>query len=249
MAVTLIQAHAMAMILSMMTFGSTGIIIARYGRSLRFGTYKQLLGKAVWFQIHRFFLSISSLLILTGFLFILVWAGGQWVDPQRLGLRLFAHSIMGGTIVCCAMIQIWLTLYRCNPNSRFRFIFDWSHRIVGLLAFILSIPTIFLALSLMRKYHIALVTIISIWAVWIVMVVMICEKIEHKRRVSAAAMANNIQQCDRNQETMNTNIRPDIEAGTHTTVVNQYHNQIKLLLFLIHFIISITLSILLIVFI
>ncbi|CAF3406920.1 unnamed protein product [Rotaria socialis] len=240
MAVTLVQAHAMAMILSMMTFGSTGIFMARYGRSLRFGAYKQLLGKAVWFQIHRFFLSISSLLILVGFLFILVWAGGKWVNPQLLGLRLFAHSIMGGTIVCCAMIQIWLTLYRCNPNSRFRYIFDWSHRIVGLLAFILSIPTIFLVLRL--------IAIVSIWAAWIVIVVMICEKIEHKRRVSAASMANNIQQCDRNQETMNTNIRPDIEAGTHTTVVNQYHNQIKLLLFLIHLLISITLSILLIVF-
>jgi hypothetical protein len=47
MALNLVQAHAMMMILAWMTFGSSGILVARYGRSLRFGTQRQFLGKAV----------------------------------------------------------------------------------------------------------------------------------------------------------------------------------------------------------
>jgi len=129
MALNLVQWHGLIMILAWMLFGSTGILFARYGRSLRFGARQKLLGKAVWFQIHRFLLSLTPLLTLIGFLLILVRAGGQWVNPQVSGLRLFVHSILGSIILCCVIIQIWLALYRCHPQSRFRFIFDWSHRI------------------------------------------------------------------------------------------------------------------------
>ncbi|CAF2649124.1 unnamed protein product [Rotaria sp. Silwood2] len=246
---TLVQVHAICMILSFITFGSTGILIARYARSLRFGTRRQLLGKAVWFQIHRFLLSISSLLILLGFVFAFARAGGQWVNPQTEDLRLFAHSILGGIIICCTMIQIWLALYRCNPHSRFRFIFNWSHRITGLLAFTLSIPTIFLIIYRISKYRTALIIIVSLWTIWIAVVVIIFEKIEHKKRVSPPPTTNNIRQDDRNQENINTNSRPDTEANAQTNVGSQYHNTIKLLLLLIHIVISIILSVLLIVYI
>ncbi|CAF1476820.1 unnamed protein product [Rotaria sordida] len=241
------QAHAMSMILSFIIFGSTGIFIARYGRSLRIGSSRQLLGKAVWFQIHRFLLSISTLLTLLGFFFILVKARGEWVNPELYGLRLFVHSILGGIIICCAMIQIWLALYRCNPHSRFRFIFDWTHRITGLLAFSLSIPTIFLIISLLPRYRTVLITAISLWTAWIVIVVIICEVIEYQKRVSPLPMTNNAQQNGTNQENINVNARLDIEAATQMNVGSQYYNKKKLLLLIIHIIISIILSVLLIV--
>ncbi|CAF1575699.1 unnamed protein product, partial [Adineta steineri] len=81
MTLTLIQAHGMVMILAWMVFASTGILFARYGRSLKLGSRRQLLGKAVWFQIHRFLLSLTPILTLLGFLLILVHAGGQWINP------------------------------------------------------------------------------------------------------------------------------------------------------------------------
>jgi hypothetical protein len=52
MALNLVQAHVIVMTLAWMTFGSTGVLVARYGRSLHFGTQRQFLGKAVLFQIH-----------------------------------------------------------------------------------------------------------------------------------------------------------------------------------------------------
>src|SRR5690348_13836771 len=122
MAFGLVHAHGMVMILSWIFFGSTGILFARYGHSLRFGNRRQFLGKALWFQIHRFLLSFTSLLTLLGFFFILVHNSGKWVNPQ-ISILHFVHSIFGGIIVCCTIVQIWLALYRCNPHSRYRYIF------------------------------------------------------------------------------------------------------------------------------
>lgn len=249
MALTLIQAHGLVMILSIVCFGSMGIFMARYGRSLRFGSRRQFLGKAFWFQIHRFLLSISSVLILIGFFLILVYANGGWVNPNLQGLRLFGHSICGGIIVCCSVIQIWLALYRCHPQSRFRFIFDWSHRIVGLSILTLSIPTLFLIVSQWKKNRNALIAIVSIWVGWIFTVAVIGERVDRKQRIFAATATNTAPQSDTNQANMQTNTRHDTEAGTIMNIGNRFHNQVKLLLYFIHIFMSITLSILLIVFI
>jgi hypothetical protein len=244
MAFTLIQAHGMVMILSWIVFGSTGVLFARYGRPLRLGRRRQLLGKALWFQIHRFFLSLSSLLTILGFLLILSRAGGQWVNPHS-DKRLFAHSILGGTMVCCIIVQIWLALYRCHPQSRFRFIFDWSHRTIGLLVFILSIPTIFLPIAFFSRSRIDLYIIISVWAGWIVIVILIFEKIEFQQRAAAPSVVTNTCREEINQNT--TGARPDVEAGTNLNGGNPRLNLMKLILLVIHILISITLSISLIV--
>ncbi|CAF1368530.1 unnamed protein product [Adineta steineri] len=249
MTLTLIQAHGMVMILAWMVFGSTGILFARYGRSLKLGSRRQLLGKAVWFQIHRFLLTLTSLLTLLGFLLILVRAGGQWVNPQTSDIRLFVHSICGGIIVCCVMIQIWLALYRCHPQSRFRFIFDWSHRITGLLAFTLVIPTIFLVALFMSRSRPGLVPIFSCWTGWIVILIIIFERIQYQQRVAILPVGNNARVDDRNQENINANVRADTEASTNANVGNRRHNQIKILLLFIHIIVTTVLSIVLIVFI
>ncbi|CAF1511749.1 unnamed protein product [Adineta steineri] len=241
MTLTLIQAHGTVMILAWMVFASTGILFARYGRSLKLGSRRQLLGKAVWFQIHRFFLSLTPILTLLGFLLILVHAGGQWINPQTSDIRLFVHSICGGIIVCCVMIQIWLALYRCHPQSRFRCIFDWSHRITGLLAFTLVIPTIFLMTILMSRSRPGLVPIFSCWVGWIVIVIIIFERIQYQQRTTVSPTGSHVR-------TENTNVRADTEAGTNTNAGGQRHNQIKILLLFIHIIVSIVLSTLFIVF-
>jgi hypothetical protein len=71
----------------------------------------------------------------------LVRAGGKWVDPQISLIRL-THSVLGGIVVCCAILQIWLVIYRCYPHSSFRYIFDRSHHLFDLFRLFLSIQTI-----------------------------------------------------------------------------------------------------------
>ena len=232
MAISLFQAHVLMMILAWMVFGSTGILIARYGRSLRLGNRRQFLGKAVWFQTHRFLLSITPLLTLLGFLFMLVRNGGAWVNPS-VSLVRFVHSIFGGIVVGCSMVQIWLALYRCNPRSRFRFLFDWIHRITGLLAMIAVIPAIFLILISLMSFRPYLLPIFACWTACFAIVVIIFERIQCQQR-AAVALTN---------DSENTNARPDVESMGNTNPVSRYQNNLKLILLFIHAIISLCLSV------
>jgi hypothetical protein len=196
---------------------------------------RQFLGKALWFQIHRFLLSLTPLLTLLGFFFILVFAGGKWVDPQVSILR-FVHSILGGIIVCCVIIQVWLALYRCNPRSHFRYMFDWSHRITGFLAFTLSIPNIFLIVFTLSRNRTALITINSFWTSWIVIIIIIFEKIEYQQRAAIAPMNG------RGDEA-NANLPMDIESSPNPNLYNRRLNVMKIVLLLLNIIVSIILSI------
>ena len=234
MAISLFQAHVLMMILAWMVFGSTGVLFARYGRSLRLGTRRQFLGKALWFQMHRFLLSITPLLTLLGFLFMFVRLGGKWTSAEPSLLR-FIHSIFGGIVLCCAVVQIWLVLYRCNPRSPFRFLFDWTHRVIGLVAMILSIPTIFLMLIALVSFRPNLLPIFASWTAWFVILVIILERIQYQQQRATVPTID--------PDNVSVNTRPDIESIGNTNVGSRYQNNLKLLLLSIHLLISISLSI------
>jgi hypothetical protein len=221
---TLSHAHGTVMVTAWMIFASTGILFARYGRLLQVGERVKIFGELIWFQIHRLALFIATLSTLLGFFLILAQAQGKWVDVNAGGL--FAHSILGVIIVCCALIQVWMALFRCQPNTRYRFIFNWMHRLTGLLAFTLSIPTIFLIAFYLPNYRNGLVAILSLWSVWVVIIVIIFEIIEYYSRKRSPSTEN-----QGNDEGSNTR-NPDT---------------IKIVLFCIHIIIAICLAIPLIV--
>ena len=89
-------------------------------------------------------MSTAALLTIVGFILILVYENGRWVEQDLK--REFAHSIVGIIVICFAIIQPIMALFRCKPDGRFRFIFNYAHGIVGFSAFILSIVAIFLAM-------------------------------------------------------------------------------------------------------
>jgi len=150
-------------VIAWMVFAPTGIFIARYGRFLQIGSRRKLLGDSIWFQVHRLALALAAIATLLGFFIILAETQSAWEDLNADGPLLYAHSIMGVTIVGLATIQIWMALFRCHPGSRFRFIYNWVHRTTGLLAFILSVPTIFVIVNWLPLNHNGLVTILSLW--------------------------------------------------------------------------------------
>jgi hypothetical protein len=239
MDVNFAHAYGTVMILAWVVFGSAGVLFARYGRVLRFGNQRQLLGKSIWFQAHRFLLSLSSLLTLLGFFFIIIYRGGQWVNPSTDNKQLFAHTVLGSIVVCCVIVQIWLALYRCHPNSRFRFIFNWSHRIIGSLTSSLSFINLFLMVFMLTNQSIVLIIIVSLWTIWVVIVVTLFEIIQYQYRKASALMAINARISNINQEPIDRHAVPDTEVGTNPTVDNRRLNKVKLILFLIHVIISV----------
>jgi Ca2+/Na+ antiporter len=130
------------MIFTWIVFVSTGILIARHFKPLL--PNKKICGKAIWFVIHRTIMTTAVILTITAFILILVYKQGKWVSQDTP--REFAHSIIGVIIICFAIIQPIMALFRCKPDAEYRFIFNYAHRTVGLIAFILSIVAIFLAL-------------------------------------------------------------------------------------------------------
>jgi hypothetical protein len=130
------------MIFTWLLFVSTGILIALYFKSA--WPEKKICGKAVWFAIHRALMISVTILTITAFILILVYANGKWI-PQSDQLR-FAHSICGIIVICFAIIQPIMALFRCKPDGEYRFIFNYVHGIVGSTAFVLSIVAIYLAL-------------------------------------------------------------------------------------------------------
>ncbi|CAF1086108.1 unnamed protein product [Rotaria sp. Silwood1] len=237
---TLQSAHGTVMVLAWMVFASAAILFARYGRTLRFGSKEKLLGEKNWFQIHRLIACLTTVTTLLGFLLILAETQGTWITSDE-GL-IFVHSVLGGIIVCCALLQSWMALFRCHPESSFRYIYNWLHRMTGALAFFLSIPTIFIMVTIFNENRTGMIVILSLWSGWVVFIVIILEIIQFLRKLSLEAV----------------NKRNDTELAEYTTYssVNDrksdatdlapWNNRI-LILFLLHIVISIALAIALIV--
>jgi low affinity Fe/Cu permease len=239
----LAYAHGTVMVLAWMVFAPTGIFIARYGRFLHIGARRKLLGDTIWFQVHRLALSLAALATLLGFFLILVQNQGTWVDLIADGQILFAHSIIGVLIVCFATTQIWMALFRCHPNSKFRFIYNWVHRTTGLLAFVLSIPTIFLVVSWLPLYHNGLITILSLWTAWVVIAVVAFEFLQNRNKLLRKLTRNR-------RETRETSyeISGIDHQQNHAEVVEQEDlesdtiNKAKLILLSVHAVVSIGLA-------
>ena len=236
------------MVIAWMVFASTGILFARYGRLLRVGVHRQLLGEAIWFQAHRLTLSLAALATLLGFFLILAQAAGTWVSLDTDGPRLFAHSILGAIVVCCATLQVWMALFRCHPDSRFRSVFNWAHRVTGLLAFVLSIPTMFLMAVILPKYNAGLIAILSIWSAWVVIIVVAFEFLECRSRAASRSSRVHIDGRQVAHEMEESRSPPEIDEHVRVEYVESERlNRMKLILLVIHTVVAIGLTIPLVV--
>lgn len=238
----LIYAHGTVMVISWILLASTGILFARYGRNLRIGTNRKMMGDWIWFQIHRSIQCLVSVATLLGFFLILVEEKGKWVTVNSDGPRIFAHSILGVIIVCCTLLQVWMALFRCRKDSKFRWIFDWMHRSIGLMAFLLSVPTIFLIATeskILPMQQDGLIAILSIWSAWIIIVVILFELIEYRTRLKTKS---EIYRAAQNQS-IDQNPRLKNETDMDNNTNDHDMNGMKLVLFVLHIIIAISLVI------
>ncbi|CAF1057951.1 unnamed protein product [Rotaria sordida] len=233
-------AHGTVMILAWMIFASTAVLFARYGRKIRFGSKDKLLGDQIWFQIHRFCACLTTVLTLLGFFFILVYLNGTWVGIDEG--RGFVHSVFGGIVVCCALIQAWMALFRCHPDSTYRFIYNWLHRLTGILAYFLSIPTIFIIITTFDENQIGMIVILSLWSAWIVIIVIIFEII----RIFVGKSSSNVMRTRYGPELDDLDQLPHVNIENDDNDMTHWNNRI-LILFLLHIVVSITLAIALIV--
>ncbi|KJH51227.1 hypothetical protein DICVIV_02592, partial [Dictyocaulus viviparus] len=128
--------HGVALIVSWWVLGSSAILIARYFKPLF--PRRKLLGTAIWFQLHRDIFIISVILQILAVIFIFWQAGWVWYQcSYRCTLQDFSkkmHAITGMIATVLAVLQPIFAFLRPSPDSKYRFIFNWGHWLIGMTA-------------------------------------------------------------------------------------------------------------------
>uniref|UniRef100_A0A8C9V0C5 Zgc:163022 n=1 Tax=Scleropages formosus TaxID=113540 RepID=A0A8C9V0C5_SCLFO len=133
----IVKAHGALMLISWMTTGSIGMLIARYLKAATKG--KRCCNKDFWFLAHVTLMSLS--VIATSIAFILIfsyfggWSGGS-------------HPVLGCIVMILALIQPMAAAFRCTPGHKWRFVFNWAHALNALVIKILAVAAIFTGLGL-----------------------------------------------------------------------------------------------------
>jgi hypothetical protein len=245
--VTLEQAHGTVMIFAWIIFGSSGILFARYGRSLHFGDKRKIFGADIWFQMHRSIVILAAVTTLLGLILVFARGDNSSVARNRDQNRINAHSAMGVVIAGGTVFQVVIGFGRCAPQSTYRFIFNWIHRSVGILAFLLSVPAIFLVISVLRNYLNGLIIILSLWTGWIVIIVIVLEIIEWRVRSKPSTTGTKIEN-DKDDHELNDQYFHRVPGESKSVKPGPGNfNNIKLFLFILHFIVAVGLAIPLIV--
>ncbi|XP_016134459.1 putative ferric-chelate reductase 1 [Sinocyclocheilus grahami] len=137
----IVKAHGCLMLISWMTTGSIGMLIARYLK----GVAKDhgCCGKDFWFMAHVSLMALS--VTATAIAFILVfsyardWSGG-------------AHPVLGCLVMILSLIQPIVAAFRCEPQHERRFVFNWAHSFIALAIKGLAVAAMFTGLALFEEY-------------------------------------------------------------------------------------------------
>ncbi|XP_074646083.1 putative ferric-chelate reductase 1 homolog [Tubulanus polymorphus] len=154
------RAHAIFMILAWTLPSGLAILIARF--------YKEdfsvmCIKSKLWFQLHRISMVVVLVFTILGFILIFVAEGGFEMDSE---LPNAAHPILGIIVTVLCIANPIMALFRPDPTHEKRPIFNWSHRIVGGLSYLLANITIIIGF-LMGEFK------IPSWTVWLMGVYMI----------------------------------------------------------------------------
>lgn len=136
------QLHGSFMVTAWLISASIGVMLPRYMKKTWVG--KQLMGKDMWFALHRGLMVFSWTLTVTAFILIFVDIGGWVNDPISEN----PHPLIGCITTGLAFIQPFMAAMRPLPSSPKRYIFNWAHLFVGHSAHILAITCIFLAVEM-----------------------------------------------------------------------------------------------------
>ncbi|CAL8320433.1 unnamed protein product [Boreogadus saida] len=151
-----IRAHGALMLIAWMTTASLGMMVARYLKGL--AKSHSPFGKAVWFLAHVSLMSLTVILTLIAFIVIFSyvrgWSGG-------------AHPVLGCLVTILAIIQPLGALFRCGPDHRMRYVFNWLHMLNALVMKVLAVAAIFTGLLMFdRSEDQALVKVMGGFVGW-----------------------------------------------------------------------------------
>jgi uncharacterized membrane protein len=128
------------MMFAWMVFASFGMLMPRYFKPAWPKT--TWCGKKIWFQIHQPVMILALLLTAVGFIIVFV-ESGEYVE---LPSPTVAHPPLGIIVMALVIINPIMAMFRPEPNAKNRPIFNVLHFLVGLLAHLCAVVTMFLGL-------------------------------------------------------------------------------------------------------
>uniref|UniRef100_A0A8D0AMX4 Ferric-chelate reductase 1 n=1 Tax=Sander lucioperca TaxID=283035 RepID=A0A8D0AMX4_SANLU len=133
---SIFKAHGALMLISWMTLGSLGMMVARYLKKTAKG--EKLIGKDVWFVVHVGVMILTVAATIIAFILIFSyeqqWSGG-------------VHPVLGCLVMILSFLQPIMALLRCAPQHPRRFLFNWSHALNALVIKVLAVAAIFTGLQ------------------------------------------------------------------------------------------------------
>ncbi|XP_012886863.1 PREDICTED: ferric-chelate reductase 1 [Dipodomys ordii] len=135
----LLKAHGALMCMAWMTTVSTGVLVARFFKSVWSKAF--LLREAAWFQVHRLLMLTTSALTAVAFVLPFLYRGGwSWHAGY--------HPFLGCTVMILAVLQPLLAAFRPPVHHPRRQMFNWTHWSVGTATRIIAVAAMFLGMDL-----------------------------------------------------------------------------------------------------
>ncbi|VDK87261.1 unnamed protein product [Onchocerca ochengi] len=132
----------------------------------------------IWFHIHRTLNYLAVILAIISVFSVFIGKKWRWTGPsvnksreRNLSAGAF-HSIIGVIAVAVMVIQPINAFLRCDQGSRYRPVFNWSHRCIGLLTFFLGQIAIILSVIFFRLWVARWAAILS-YAVYLILIVLL----------------------------------------------------------------------------
>jgi len=163
----LLQAHGCLMVLAWAFFAGIGIINARYRQAA--AGVKLSCGVERWFVAHRTFMVLAVVCTIAGVVCVFTHVGG-WSDMAGVSSNLLkAHPLVGGIVTLLALINPGLALCRPHKDSSKRFLFNWTHRLIGTAALLLAMLNMMMGIMLPQVSG----SITSDWMLWLIVILVV----------------------------------------------------------------------------
>lgn len=137
-----VMAHGILMIIAWIGTTSVAVFLARYYKDM--WPLKTHCKVKIWFAWHRALNTATVVITIASFILIMVYTKGH--DLKR------THAIMGIITVIFSILQPIGALFRPNPGTNNRPIFNFFHLLGGVVTFICAMSTIFLSVALKEAY-------------------------------------------------------------------------------------------------
>ncbi|XP_063411610.1 putative ferric-chelate reductase 1 isoform X2 [Mytilus trossulus] len=217
----MLKLHGIMMISAWILCASIGVVVARYYKPV--WLEKKFLGEKVWFTLHRGVMVLAVLFCIAGFTIIFVDRGTfQEIESDSDFKK--AHPFIGIIVMCLAIIQPVMAVFRPHPGDNNRIIFNWAHWGVGIVSHFLGVLNILIGVLLdAMQMPIWVVYVVVAYAVYQFLIEFVLEIYDCVSRRKSASEAYEMRERDSlsKQDTKQDseyNVKKTI-LGIHITVI------------------------------